>query len=147
MVSSVTFDAGDVNNDVIDFSFTFSFYESPAYETEMDFSTKQAAVGNTLYGKITAPAMIPDTAFVVQQCSVSDADLEGSNLDLVTDNCPIDNGLGFTWGESTATEVKFQFMSFIFPESADSADMILACDVSDCHNFTKIFPPQIDKNL
>ena len=118
-----------MNNNIIDFVFTFSFYETPAYETPVDYATKQTAVGNVLYGKIDAPAMIPDTAFVVKKCSVSDAAVEGSNLDLVENNCPIENGLGFAWGETTATDVKFQFMSFIFPDSADSAEMTLTCDV------------------
>ena len=114
----------------IDFVFTFSFYETPAYETPIDYSSKQTAVGNILYGKINAPAVIPDTAFVVKKCSVSDSAIEDSNLDLVENNCPIENGLNFAWGETTATEVKFQFLSFIFPQSADSADMTLTCDVS-----------------
>ncbi|CAG5104751.1 Oidioi.mRNA.OKI2018_I69.chr1.g1505.t1.cds [Oikopleura dioica] len=124
IVSSVSFDAGDVNDNAIDFLFTFSFYETADYQTTVDFATNPAA--------INAPVSIPDTAFVVQSCSVSDDAIVGSNANLVENNCPVDNGLGFTWGESTETEVKFEFMSFIFPESSDSAAMTLTCDINFC---------------
>ena len=49
--SSVSFDAGDVNENAIDFLFTFSFYETGDYQTTVDFSTSPVAVGSTLYGK------------------------------------------------------------------------------------------------
>ena len=127
----MTFNAGSVNPAALDFSLGLGFYETAQYSKEVDYQLKKTAVGNTLFGKISVPVEIPDAGFVVDKCSVTDNAIATSNVDLVESNCPKISGLDFVWGEESATEVKFQFTSFIFPESQDTAQMSMTCDVSD----------------
>ena len=127
----MTFNAGSVNPAALDFSLGLGFYETAQYSKEVDYQLKKTAVGNTLFGKISVPVEIPDAGFVVDKCSVTDNAIATSNVDLVESNCPKISGLDFVWGEESATEVKFQFTSFIFPDSQDTAQMSMTCDVSD----------------
>ena len=38
---------------MIEFVFSFKFFETDSYEKPIDFSTKKAAVGNILYGQVS----------------------------------------------------------------------------------------------
>ena len=113
---------------LLDFPLELGFFKTNNYVDPIDSS--QIAVGNTLYAQIHFPLLIPGMQFSIDTCSVSDKAIAGSNVDVVTNNCEID-GLDFGWTGESDSAVQFQFTSFIFSESGETADMSMDCDVSD----------------
>ena len=132
--NGVTFDINAAQP--TDFAFTgwfgLEFYESDQFTTVADLSNGAFKPGSPLFGKVAPTSALPaEFKFSVTKCTVEDSAISQS-FDIL-DRCPVEGpNFKFKGSQSDPSEVKFSFMSFIFPTSACSSVIDVSCEATIC---------------
>lgn len=127
----VSFDFGDEQPDAAFFSYGLEFYTDDSYDTLFDVESDVVVVGNTIYAAIENLVPVDGLVFTIESCTITD-DSIGAEFALIEGQCPNSIVSGAVDNLSDAEQVRFSFMSFLFPGSGEESVLNFSCEVVVC---------------
>lgn len=127
----VSFDFGDEQPDAAFFSYALEFYSDDSYTDLFDIENDVVVVGNTIYGAIENQVVVDGLVFTIESCTITDASI-GEDFALIDNQCPNSIVNAQVESYSDAEQVRFNFMSFLFPGSGEESVLNFSCEVVVC---------------
>ncbi|CAG5103476.1 Oidioi.mRNA.OKI2018_I69.chr1.g788.t1.cds [Oikopleura dioica] len=127
----VTFNIGEEAPEKPAFIYDVNFYTDGSFTQIQDTNDQSFSIGDTIYAAVSTNVDVDGMIFSVDQCTLYDQST-GDSFEIIENRCgsPLVNTVISSYSDDKI--IRFQFLSFVFPNSDDSAKLSIACSVMVC---------------